>query len=118
VFNYLAAPLSEQAHFVEQLRLVAPGRIEGEMTITDPVTLARPWTVHFAFVPAGIDRLVYEGDPLLDRNRVEGDTVTIAPPSEDPLSEGRAAARGSAEPRRARSARRPIRLRRPAGACP
>jgi hypothetical protein len=83
VFNYLAPPLSEQAHFVERLRLVAPDRIEGEMVITDPETLTEPWTVHFAFVPAGIDRLVHEGDNLLDRNQVQGDQATIAPPSGD-----------------------------------
>lgn len=81
VFNYMAPPLSEQAHFVERLRAVAPDRIEGEMTITDPVTLTGPWTVRFAFVPAGIDRLVHEGDTLLDRVEVEGDKVVFAPPS-------------------------------------
>ncbi len=81
VFNYMAPPLSEQAHFVERLRAVAPDRIEGEMTITDPVTLAGPWTVRFAFVPAGIDRLIHEGDTLIDRNQVQDGRATIAPPS-------------------------------------
>lgn len=83
VFNYMAPPLSEQAHFVERLRAVAPDRIEGEMTITDPVTLAAPWTVRFAFVPAGIDRLIHEGDTLIDRNQVVDGRVTIAPPSDE-----------------------------------
>jgi hypothetical protein len=85
-FNYMAAPLSDQAHFVERLRAVAKDRIEGEMTITDPVTLAAPWTVHFAFVPAGIDRMVHEGDTLLDREKVQGNAATIVPPSADPFA--------------------------------
>jgi hypothetical protein len=80
-FNYMAAPLSEQAHFVERLRAVAPDRIEGEMTITDPVTLTGPWTVKFAFVPAGIDRLIHEGDTLLDREEVQGDKVVFSAPT-------------------------------------
>jgi hypothetical protein len=84
-FNYMAAPLSEQAHFVERLRAVSKDRIEGEMTITDPVTLTGPWTVKFAFVPAGIDRMIHEGDTLLDREQVQGDAATITPPKSDPF---------------------------------
>jgi len=87
VFNYMAPPLSEQAHFVERLRAVAPDRIEGEITITDPATLTGPWTVRFAFVPAGIDRLIHEGDTLIDRNGVEDGLATIAPPGGDPLAD-------------------------------
>jgi hypothetical protein len=86
-FNYMAAPLSEQAHFTERLRAVAKDRIEGEITVTDPATLTGPWTVKFAFVPAGIDRLVHEGDTLLDREEVKGDAAaaSITPPKEDPF---------------------------------
>ena len=43
VFNPVTAPLSDQAHFSERLRLVAPGRIEMRMTITDPQLLTEPW---------------------------------------------------------------------------
>ncbi|MEO6387447.1 MAG: hypothetical protein ABIT16_02095 [Croceibacterium sp.] len=84
-FNYLAPPLSEQAHFTERLRAVAADRIEGEITITDPVTLAAPWTVHFAFVPAGIDRLIHEGDTLLDREQLVDGKVEFGPPKGDPF---------------------------------
>lgn len=86
VFNYFAAPLSDQAHFTERLRAVAKDRIEGEITITDPVTLTKPWVVKFAFVPAGIDRMVHEGDTLIDREKPEGNAATIEPPDTDPLA--------------------------------
>jgi hypothetical protein len=85
VFNYFAAPLSDNAHFTERLRAISKDRIEGEVTVTDPTTLTRPWTVKFAFVPAGIDRMVHEGDTLIDRERPEGDAATIEPPDLDPL---------------------------------
>jgi hypothetical protein len=84
-FNYMAPPLSDQAHFTERLRAVAKDRIEGEITITDPVTLSAPWTVKFAFVPAGIDRLVHEGDTLLDREQATATAAVITPPKEDPF---------------------------------
>lgn len=80
--NYWAPPLSDEARFVERLRLVAPGRIEGEMTITDPVTLTAPWTVSLAYVRVdAMDRLIHESDIFEnDRSVVEGDSSTIAPP--------------------------------------
>src|SRR5690606_265202 len=80
--NYWAPPLSEEARFVERLRLVAPGRIESEMTITDPVTLTAPWTVSLAYVRGDArDRLIHESDIFEhDRSVVEGDSPTIAPP--------------------------------------
>ena len=84
-FNYFAAPLSDNAHFTERLRAVSKDRIEGEMTITDPETLERPWVVKFAFVPAGIDRMVHEGDTLIDREKPQGDAATIEPPKDDPF---------------------------------
>lgn len=81
-YNYWAPPLSEEARFVERLRLVAPGRIESEMTITDPVTLTAPWTVSLAYVRVDtMDRLIHESDIFEnDRSVVDGDSPTIAPP--------------------------------------
>lgn len=81
-YNYWAPPLSEEARFVERLRLVAPGRIEGEMTITDPVTLTAPWTVSLAFVRVeAMDRLIHESDIFEnDRSLVDRESLTIAPP--------------------------------------
>lgn len=80
--NYWAPPLSDDARFVERLRLVAPGRIEGEMTITDPVTLTAPWTVSLAYVRIEtMDRLIHESDIFdNDRSLVDRESLTIAPP--------------------------------------
>ena len=62
----ISAWLSDQAHYTERLRMVAPDRIEGEMTIVDPVTLSRPWVVKLTYKRAdGFDRLIH--DSLLQR---------------------------------------------------
>lgn len=73
VFNIAAPPLSESAHFVERLRMVAPGRLQNEMTITDQVYLERPWTVRLDYIPAGLDRLVL--DAYDDRNDTENGSI-------------------------------------------
>jgi hypothetical protein len=75
----IAAPLSDQAHYTERLRLVSPDRIEGEMTIEDPVTLARPWTVQLTYKRAeGFDRLLHDSF-FNDRTGFDGDYYTIKP---------------------------------------
>jgi hypothetical protein len=82
VYNWFAPPLSDDAHFVEHLRLVAPGRIEGEMTITDPATLTGPWTIPLAYNRIeGLDRLIHDGDTFENDRSIAGDgSWTIAPP--------------------------------------
>src|SRR5690606_32714559 len=72
------------AHFVEHLRLVAPGRIEGEMTVTDPATLTAPWTIPLAYKRIeGLDRLIHDGDTLEnDRSVADENSWAIAPPRE------------------------------------
>jgi hypothetical protein len=82
VYNYFAPPLSDDAHFVEHLRLVAPGRIEGEMTITDPATLTAPWTIPLAYKRIeGLDRLIHDGDTFEnDRSVADENSWGIAPP--------------------------------------
>jgi hypothetical protein len=89
MFNIAAPPLSDQAHFVERLRLVAPGRIENEMTITDPKYLTGPWTVRLTYIPAGLDRLVL--DASQDRNDTVTQTITATPKDDfvvEPLEKG------------------------------
>jgi hypothetical protein len=84
-----APPLSEEARFVERLRLAAPGRIESEVTITDPRYLTGPWKVHVTYHRAeGIDRLIQDAGE--DRNDTDAQTITpvreqFAPP---PLPKG------------------------------
>jgi hypothetical protein len=72
-------PLSEQAHYVERLRKTGPDRIEGDMTINDPVTLTRPWVVKLAWKrAAGLDRMFpVEFDD--DRVEVQGDQLILRP---------------------------------------
>jgi hypothetical protein len=83
-FNAFAAPLSDEARYVERVRLVAPGRLESDITVTDPATLERPWRLTMTYVrPKGIDRLIHDGDMLdNDRSVMTGDAGTITPPRE------------------------------------
>jgi len=79
-YNPLSPPLSEGAHFRERLRLVAPDRIEGEMTITDPAYLTGAWTLPLTYERAGgLDRLIHDTFEN-DRMVADGESLTIAPP--------------------------------------
>lgn len=83
--NHIAPALSEDARFVEKIRLVAAGRMESELTITDPATLAQPWKIHIVYVrPQNLDRLIHDGDMFdNDRSVTDGDSPTIAPPRQE-----------------------------------
>ena len=60
-YMLIAPPLSEEARYVERIRMTAPDRIENQFTITDPVTLKAPWTITVVYRPAvGMDRLIHE----------------------------------------------------------
>jgi hypothetical protein len=78
-FFFFAPPLSEQAHYVERFRKAGTDRIEMEMTIEDPETLAAPWTVKFVYVlePA-LDRLIHD-DFGNDRNELQDEVFSILP---------------------------------------
>jgi hypothetical protein len=74
--------LSDQAHYTERLRMVAPDRIEGEMTIVDPATLSEPWVVKLKYNrAAGWDRLIHDSYDN-DRTGFDGDFYTIEAPDE------------------------------------
>jgi hypothetical protein len=83
-FNAFAAPLSDEARYVERLRLVAPGRLQSDIVVTDPVTMEKPWRLTMTYVrPKGIDRLVHDGDMLdNDRSVMTEGSGTIMPPRE------------------------------------
>jgi hypothetical protein len=82
-YFFSSPPLSEQARYVERIRMTAPDRIESVITIEDPVTLAEPWVVELSYVPAsGSDRLIHD-DYANDRSEVDGDVFTIAAPDSD-----------------------------------
>jgi hypothetical protein len=75
----ISAWLSDQAHYSERLRMTAPDRIEGEMTIVDPATLSAPWVVELRYKRAeGWDRLLHDAYDN-DRTGFDGDFYTIEP---------------------------------------
>ena len=75
----IVAWFSDQAHYTERLRRVAPDRIEGEMTVEDPATLLRPWVAKLNYKRAdGWDRLIHDGYDN-DRTGFDGDYYTIEP---------------------------------------
>ena len=81
-YFFSSPPLSEQAHYVERLRKVAPDRIESVMRIEDPVTLSEPWVIDLVYTrAAGLDRLIHD-DYDNDRSEVEGGLFTIVPDQE------------------------------------
>ena len=78
--------LSDQAHYKERLRMVAPDRIEGEMTVVDPATLSRDWVVRLQYKRAdGWDRLIHDAYDN-DRTGFDGDFYTIKPAAEAPAA--------------------------------
>ena len=45
IYDRSGAPHSDQIHLAERMRMIAPNRMEIQMTIEDPVMLTRPWKV-------------------------------------------------------------------------
>jgi hypothetical protein len=78
--HFPAGPLlSDQARFTERIRMVAPDRIEDDITISDPIALTRPWRLTLPYRRTSLDRLMH-GDCLEnDRNPVVSGKLTIAP---------------------------------------
>jgi hypothetical protein len=74
------AQLSEQAHFTERLRRIDKNTLEDQLTIEDPASLLRPWTITLRYDRVqDLDRFIlYDCDS--DRNPVENDKLIIAPP--------------------------------------
>jgi hypothetical protein len=72
--------LSEQAHFTERVRRIDKNTLEDQMTIEDAVSLLHPWVVTLKYGRVqDLDRFIlYDCDS--DRNPVENDKLTIAPP--------------------------------------
>jgi hypothetical protein len=80
----MASPVSkvsEQARFTERLRLVSPDLLENEMTITDPVALARPWTVKIRYRRvAGLARMINYDCLQNERNPIVDGKLSVSPP--------------------------------------
>lgn len=72
--------LSEQAHFTERLHLVNRDELTDDLTIEDPVALARPWHITLRFQRvAQLNRLTPYDCTENDRNPVVDGKLTIAP---------------------------------------
>ena len=81
-YFFSSPPLSEQARYVERLRMTGPDRIESVMTIEDPVALTQPWVVNLVYTRAtGLDRMIHD-DYDNDRSEVEDGLFTILPAEE------------------------------------
>jgi hypothetical protein len=83
----IASPLSKvsaQATFTERLRLVSADVLEDEMTIEDPVTLARPWTVKIRYRRVtDLGRMTNYDCGENDRNPVVDGKLTVVPSSQN-----------------------------------
>ena len=75
-----ASLLSDQAHFTERLHLLSRDELEDELTIEDPIALARPWHMTLRFLRvAQLDRMIPYDCTENDRNPLVNGKLTIAP---------------------------------------
>ena len=81
VFFQGGPPLSEEARYIERIRLDGD-KLRNEMTIEDQVTLSAPWKANLSWVrDTGFDRMI-QVDWNNDRTGTDGDTNTIEPPAD------------------------------------
>ena len=73
------AELREQAHFKERVRRIDTNTLEDELTIGDPASPVRHWTITLRYERVqDLDRFIlYDCDA--DRNPVENGKLIIAP---------------------------------------
>ncbi len=80
IAHFVSPDLSEQAHFIERIRLVNPNTLESEMTIEDPARFVRPWKLVLRFRRVtDMDRMIPTNCTENERNPVVGGQLTIAP---------------------------------------
>ncbi len=80
-FDETPAPYSDQLHLVERVRLIAPGVLEDQMTLTDPVTMVRPWIVRRYFQRIDRKHIELNDRPCVPNVRIDanGFQVTLLP---------------------------------------
>lgn len=77
----LWAPLSEQAHFIERIRMIDQDTLEDQMVIEDPVAFKHPWKLTRQFHRVrNMTRLIDEDCQGNDRISVVNGKFTITPP--------------------------------------
>jgi hypothetical protein len=78
---WVAADLSEQAHFTERLRSIDDNMLQDDLTIEDPLRFARPWHVSIRYKRVtDVDRMIPSNCTENDRNPIVNGKLTIAPP--------------------------------------
>lgn len=72
--------LTQQAHFIERMRMIDPGHLEDQMTIIDPANLTGPWHMRRTYERVQhIHRMVYEDCEGQDRNPIVNHRFTLTP---------------------------------------
>jgi hypothetical protein len=78
-----ASLLSDRSHFIERFRMTDQNYLEDQMTIEDPVALARPWTMTLRFKRLrNLQRMLTYDCTENERNPVVDGKLIIAPPRE------------------------------------
>jgi hypothetical protein len=73
--------LTQQAHFIERMRMIDKGHLEDHMTIIDPANLTAPWHMRRTYERVQhIHRMVYEDCEGEERNPIVNGRFTLAPP--------------------------------------
>jgi hypothetical protein len=73
--------LSDQAHFTERLRMTSRTELEDQLTIEDPVALARPWRLDFKYTRlSATSRMLPYDCTENERNPVVDGKMIIATP--------------------------------------
>ncbi len=76
-----ASMLSDHSHFTERIRMTNRNELDDELTIEDPVALARPWHITLKFKRVTeLDRLIPQDCTENDRNPVVDGKLIITSP--------------------------------------
>jgi hypothetical protein len=79
----LVGLFSDQVHYRERITRVEKDLLQDELTIIDPVSLTRPWTLtrqYHRVVNPYIDRMIHEDCEGRDRNPVVNGKITLQQP--------------------------------------
>ena len=72
--------LTQQAHYIERMRMIDPGHLEDQMTIIDPANLTGPWHMRRTYERVkNIHRMVYEDCEGDERNPIVDGRFTLTP---------------------------------------
>lgn len=79
IFNIHLPLLSEQARYVERMRMIDPDHIASEFTVHDPATLREPWVVNLVYRrDTDYDRM-FHMEFENDRTAIEAGGLTLEP---------------------------------------